>query len=72
MKLTNLLQGGLGGGDFGLIFGNPGGGKSWSLVASRWITLLELGYQCTSLYTLELGENYVGKRYDAFFTQYFS
>ena len=28
------LQGGLGnGGDFGLIFGNPGGGKSWSLVA---------------------------------------
>ena len=23
----------LGNGDFGLIFGNPGGGKSWSLVA---------------------------------------
>ena len=31
--LTILLQGGLGNGDFGLIFGNPGGGKSWSLVA---------------------------------------
>ncbi len=26
-------EGGLGNGDFGLIFGNPGGGKSWSLVA---------------------------------------
>jgi replicative DNA helicase len=32
-KINNLLQGGLGNGDFGLIFGNPGGGKSWSLVA---------------------------------------
>ena len=31
--INNLLQGGLGQGDFGLIFGNPGGGKSWSLVA---------------------------------------
>ena len=32
-RINNLLQGGLGNGDFGLIFGNPGGGKSWSLVA---------------------------------------
>ena len=32
-KINQLLQGGLGNGDFGLIFGNPGGGKSWSLVA---------------------------------------
>ena len=30
---NTLLQGGLGNGDFGLIFGNPGGGKSWSLLA---------------------------------------
>ena len=27
-KINTLLQGGLGNGDFGLIFGNPGGGKS--------------------------------------------
>ena len=32
-SINDLLQGGLGGGDFGLIFGNPGGGKSWTLVA---------------------------------------
>ena len=32
-RINELLQGGLGNGDFGLIFGNPGGGKSWSLVA---------------------------------------
>ena len=28
-RINELLQGGLGNGDFGLIFGNPGGGKSW-------------------------------------------
>jgi len=31
--INELLQGGLGGGDFGLIFGGPGGGKGWSLIA---------------------------------------
>ena len=30
---NNLFQGGIGPGDFGLIFGNPGGGKSWTLIA---------------------------------------
>ena len=35
--INNLLQGGLGNGDFGLIFGNPGGGKSWTLSCIRWI-----------------------------------
>ena len=65
-KINDLLQGGLGGGDFGLIFGNPGGGKSWSLVALGGYAV-KLGYNVLH-YTLELGENYVGKRYDAFFT----
>ena len=32
-RMNKLLQGGLGNGDFGLIFGGPGGGKSWALVA---------------------------------------
>jgi replicative DNA helicase len=65
-KINELLQGGLGGGDFGLIFGNPGGGKSWSLVALGGFAV-SLGYNVLH-YTLELGESYVGKRYDAFFT----
>ena len=66
-RINVLLQGGLGNGDFGLIFGNPGGGKSWSLVALGGHAV-RLGYNVLH-YTLELGEEYVGKRYDAFFTK---
>jgi len=66
-KINELLQGGLGNGDFGLIFGNPGGGKSWSLVALGGFAV-KLGYNVIH-YTLELGEAYVGRRYDAFFSQ---
>ena len=65
--INNLLQGGLGNGDFGIIFGSPGGGKSWSLVALGGYAV-KLGYNVLH-YTLELGENYVGKRYDAFFSK---
>ena len=64
--LNESLQGGLGGGDFGLIFGNPGGGKSWALVALGGFAV-KIGYNVVH-YTLELGEDYVGRRYDAFFT----
>jgi len=63
---NNIFQGGLGDGDFGLIFGNPGGGKSWALIALGGHAV-RLGYNVVH-YTLELSENYVGKRYDAFFT----
>jgi replicative DNA helicase len=66
-RINGLLQGGLGNGDFGIIFGNPGGGKSWSLVAIGGYAV-RLGYNVLH-YTLELGEDYVGKRYDAFFTK---
>ena len=66
-QFNELLQGGLGNGDFGLIFGNPGGGKSWSLVALGGHAV-KMGYNVVH-YTLELGEEYVGKRYDAFFTK---
>ena len=66
-KINDLLQGGLGNGDFGLIFGNPGGGKSWSLVALGGYAV-KMGYNVIH-YTLELGESYVGRRYDAFFSQ---
>lgn len=64
--INDLLQGGLGNGDFGLIFGGPGGGKSWALVALGAFAA-QLGYKVIH-YTLELGEAYVGKRYDAFYT----
>lgn len=65
--INSLLQGGLGGGDYGLIYGGPGGGKSWALVAIGAFALA-LGYKIIH-YTLELGEDYVGKRYDACFTK---
>ncbi len=66
-RVNDLTQGGLGNGDFGLIFGNPGGGKSWSLVALGGYAV-RLGFNVVH-YTLELGEDYVGRRYDAFFTK---
>ena len=66
-KINQLLQGGLGNGDFGLIFGGPGGGKSWSLVALAGHAV-KLGYNVV-YYTLELGEDYVGRRFDAYFTE---
>ena len=67
VKINELLQGGLGNGDFGLIFGSPGGGKSWSLVALGGYAV-RMGYNVIH-YTLELGEAYVGRRYDAFFSK---
>jgi replicative DNA helicase len=65
-KFNEFMQGGLGNGDFGLIFGNPGGGKSWTLVALGGYAV-KMGYNVLH-YTLELGEDYVGRRYDAYFT----
>lgn len=64
--IDELLQGGLGNGDLGLIFGNPGGGKSWCLTALG-VNAIKLGYNVLH-YTLELSEAYVGKRYDATFS----
>ena len=63
--INERLMGGLGGGDFGLIFGSPGGGKSWAMVALG-AHAVKLGLNVVH-YTLELSEGYVGKRYDAHF-----
>lgn len=63
--INERLMGGLGGGDFGLIFGSPGGGKSWTMVALG-AHAVKLGLNVAH-YTLELSEGYVGKRYDAHF-----
>jgi replicative DNA helicase len=65
-KLNELLAGGLGLGDLGIIFGNPGGGKSWMLVNLGAIAV-QAGFNVCH-YTLELSEDYVGKRYDALLT----
>lgn len=59
-------QNGYGSGDLVLIFGNPKGGKSWSIVAMAGHAV-ELGYNVV-YYALELSEAYVGKRFDAYFT----
>lgn len=66
-EFNDILQGGLGNGDFGLIFGGPGAGKSWALVSLAGHAV-KMGYNVI-YYTLELGEDYVGRRFDAFFTQ---
>ena len=64
--INDMLQGGLGSGDVGIIFGNPGGGKSWMLTALGAMPV-SLGYTVAH-YTLELSEGYMGRRYDATFT----
>jgi replicative DNA helicase len=63
---NELTQGGYGKGDLILVFGNPGGGKSWA-VTVMGAYAAALGYNVVH-YTLELGEGYVGLRYDAIFS----
>jgi replicative DNA helicase len=63
---NDLTQGGYGKGDLVLMFGNPGGGKSWAITAMGAYAAA-LGYNVVH-YSLELGEGYVGKRYDAVFS----
>ena len=66
--LNDGIQGGFGPGDLGIIVGNPGGGKSWTMVAIA-AHAVQLGHK-VNFYTLELGEDYVGKRFDCYFTGY--
>ena len=54
--INQLLLGGLGRGDLGMIAGGPGGGKSWALVALG-SQAVKLGYTVIH-YTLELSEKY--------------
>ena len=63
---NEMTQGGYGKGDLVLVFGNPGGGKSWA-VAAMGAYAASLGFNVVH-YSLELGEGYVGKRYDAIFS----
>jgi len=66
--MNDAIQGGFGPGDLGIVFGNPGGGKSWTMVAIA-AHAVKMGYN-VNYYTLELGEDYVGKRFDCYFTGY--
>lgn len=66
--LNDAIQGGWGPGDLIIMFGNPGGGKSWTMVAAG-AHAVKLGYK-VNFYTLELGEDYVGKRFDCYLTGY--
>jgi len=66
--LNEGIQGGWGPGDLIIVFGNPGGGKSWTMVAAA-AHAVQLGFN-VNYYTLELGEDYVGKRFDCYFTGY--
>lgn len=63
---NQITQGGYGEGDLVLIFGSPKGGKSWTVMAMAAFAVM-LGYDIV-FYSLELGESYVAKRFDAIFT----
>ena len=67
-QINELTQGGFGPGDLGIVFGNPGGGKSWTMVALAG-NAIKQGFNVI-YYTLELGEDYVGKRFDCYLSGY--
>jgi len=60
------MDGGLSGGELGVITACAGSGKSW-LLAKLGAEAMKQGKNVLH-YTLELNENYVGLRYDACFT----
>jgi hypothetical protein len=63
---NDITQGGYGKGELILVFGNPKGGKSWTVIDMAAYAAM-LGYNIV-YYTLELSEGYVGKRMDAYLT----
>lgn len=63
---NEITQGGYGKGELVLVFGNPKGGKSWTVIDMAAYAAM-CGYNVV-YYTLELGEGYVGKRMDAYLT----
>lgn len=66
--LSDLFSGGMGPGDLFLIFGSPGGGKSWICIDIA-AAAASLGYN-VFYYSLELSEKYVSRRIDAAMTGY--
>jgi len=64
--VNDIMDGGLGAGELGVIVAPAGIGKSWTLQALGAGALKE--GKTIVHYTLELNENYVGLRYDSIFT----
>jgi replicative DNA helicase len=65
-SIDQLIGGGLGAGELGVIAAPSGIGKSWAL-ATLGANAAKAGKRVV-YYTLELNENYVGLRYDTIFT----
>ncbi len=64
--IDDIIDGGLGQGELGVVVSPSGGGKSWCL-AHLGSVAVKNGLNVIH-YTLELGENYVGLRYDSIFS----
>ena len=64
--IDELTQGGLGGGELGVIVAPAGVGKTWVL-AALGANAMKKGKHIVH-YSLELNESYVGLRYDSIFT----
>ena len=64
--IDDLTQGGLGGGELGVIVAPAGVGKTWVLAAIG-ANSMKTGKHIVH-YSLELNESYVGLRYDSIFT----
>lgn len=65
--IDDLLDGGLADGELGFVVAPAGSGKSW-LLARIGAEAMRAGKNVMH-FTLELNENYVGRRYDACFTK---
>lgn len=64
--IDDLLDGGLGPGELGVIVGSQGSGKSWVL-CNIGANAIKNGYRVIH-YTLELSDIIIGKRYDSILT----
>ena len=65
-SVNGVMDGGLGGGELGVLVAPAGIGKTWCL-QSIGAHLVKCGKTVVH-YTLELSDNYVGLRYDSIFT----
>jgi replicative DNA helicase len=65
--IDDIMSGGLGNGELGVIVAPAGGGKSWGLVSVA-ANAVKKGKRVL-YYTLELNPYYVARRFDAYFTK---
>ena len=65
-ELNEITGGGLGAADFAIIAGNPGGGKTWTMVSIA-ANAIKLGFNVV-IYSLEMLEGDMGRRFDSCLT----